>query len=192
MLRKSLFALMFASILATAVFADTLAIGSKLEDFTLKDPKGKAYKVSELKGEHGTLFVFLSAQCPVVSLYNDRINALASEYAAKGIPFVGLYSNDTECLNWVKHHSSTTYKFKTLVDEGHVIADRFGAEYTPEIYYFDASDKLVYHGAIDDDRYGREITRNHLKIALDEQLAGKAITRNDIQAFGCSIKREAE
>jgi peroxiredoxin len=175
--------------MAAVSMADTLPIGSKLDDFELKDTRGKSHKISELKGEKGTLIVFLSAQCPVVEMYNERINALAAEYKTKGINFIGLYSNATECLNWVKHHSSKEYKFQTLVDEGNVIADKFGAQYTPEVFYFNADNTLDYHGAIDNDRSGRNIDVQYLKTALDQKLAGKVISQNDTRAFGCSIKR---
>lgn len=172
-----------------SAFADSLPIGSKLEDFALKDTRGTEHKYSELKGEKGTLIVFLSAQCPVVESYNERINALAAEFKSKGVNFVGLYPNATECLNWVKHHSSKEYKFTTLVDEGNVIADKFGAQFTPEVFYFNASDVLDYHGAIDNDRSGRNIEKQYLKTAFEEKLAGKEITQKDTRAFGCSIKR---
>ncbi len=165
-----------------------LEIGSKLENFSLNDTRGKSHNIKDLKGENGVLIVFLSAQCPVVAMYNDRINALATEYKAQGINFVGLYPNATECLNWVKHHSGT-YKFTTLVDENNVIADKFGAQYTPEVFYFGAGDTLDYHGAIDNDRYGRNIEIKYLDTAFQEKLAGKEITQKDTKAFGCSIKR---
>ncbi|NNE68316.1 MAG: redoxin domain-containing protein [Pyrinomonadaceae bacterium] len=176
-------------VFAANAFAGGMSIGSKLEDFSLKDPRGNEHKYSELKGEKGTLIVFLSAQCPVVEMYNMRINALAEEYKAKGINFVGIYSNHTECLNWVKHHSRKEYKFKTLVDTGNVIADRFGALYTPEVYYFNPDDVLDYHGAIDNDRSGRDPDRKYLRSAFDEKLAGKEITEKETRAFGCTIKR---
>ena len=185
--------LMFTSFMVIAFAVQALAggieIGSKMEEFSLKDPRGKMHNIRDLKGENGTLIVFLSAQCPVVEAYDERINALAAEYKTKGINFVGLYPNVTECLNWVKHHSRKTYRFTTLVDDGHVIADRFGAKYTPEVYYFNKEDILDYHGAIDNDRSGRNITRSFLRTALDSKLAGKEIEEKETRAFGCTIKR---
>jgi len=175
--------------LSAVALGESLAIGSKLETFTLKDPRGASHKIEDLKGEAGVLIVFLSAQCPVVEMYNSRINALAEEYKAKGINFVGLYSNATECLNWVKHHSGKEYRFKTLIDEDNVIADRFGAQYTPEVFYFNKDGILDYHGAIDNDRSGRNIKVTYLKSAFDQKLAGEAIKEQNTRAFGCSIKR---
>ncbi|MCO6509197.1 MAG: redoxin domain-containing protein [Aridibacter famidurans] len=186
-------------ILAAAVLAlfavpalasiDVMPIGTKLDGFSMKDPAGAAHSYKTLKGEKGTIVIFLSAQCPVVAAYNDRINEIADAYAAKGITMVGIYSNYTEDLAWVTRHSSENYKFTVLIDENNVFADRLGASFTPEIFYFNSDDVLDYHGAIDNDRSGSNITRPFLKTALNEKLSGKAISEQSTKAFGCSIKR---
>ena len=122
-------------------------------------------------------------------MYNDRINEVAAAYKARGINMVGIYSNYTEDLAWVTRHSQENYKFPVLIDANNVFADKLGASFTPEIYFFNAGDVLDYHGAIDNDRYGRNITREFLKTALDEKLSGGPITLQNTKAFGCSIKR---
>jgi peroxiredoxin len=166
-----------------------MAIGTKLDGFSMPDPSGTVHNYKDIKGKNGTIVIFLSAQCPVVAGYNDRINQLASEYEAKGIRTVGVYSNATEDLAWVTRHSTENYKFTVLIDEKNVFADKLGASFTPEVYYFNTNDVLDYHGAIDNDRYGRNITRQFLKTALDEKLGGGSISVQDTRAFGCTIKR---
>ncbi len=165
------------------------AIGSKIENFTMPDPNGKDHSYEDLKGKNGSLIVFLSAQCPVVKMYNDRINALAEEYKAKGINFIGIYPNHTESDEWVREHSAENYKFPVLIDRKNVFADKLGASFTPEVYYFNPDDSLDYHGAIDNDRSGKNITRTFLTAALNEKLSGKVISEKETKAFGCTIKR---
>lgn len=139
------------------------------------------------------MLVFLSAQCPVVKGYNDRINQIAGDYASKGINFIGINSNATEALDWVKTNAAEVgYKFPVLIDKGAVLADKLGATVTPEVYYFDAKNVLIYHGAIDNDRSGKNITEGFLKTAFDSSLSGKKIEKTSANAFGCSIKRKAE
>jgi hypothetical protein len=139
------------------------------------------------------LFVFLSAQCPVVKAYNERINLIAADYAAKGITFIGINSNSTETLDFVKSDAATVgYKFPLLIDKGNVFADKLGAAVTPEVYYLDAKNALLYHGAIDNDRSGKVITDQYLRTAFDSSLAGTKIERTKANAFGCSIKRVAK
>ncbi len=146
-----------------------------------------------LKGKNGTLVVWLSAQCPVVRGYKDRINEIAADYQAKGINFVGINSNATEDLNWVKSNiAEFGYKFPVLIDKGNTLADKWGATVTPEVYYFNAKNVLLYHGAIDNDRSGKNITEQFLRTAFDSSLGGKPISKTRANAFGCTIKRVAE
>ena len=90
-----------------------------MDGFTLSDTNGANHSLAELKGKNGAVVVFLSAQCPVVRGYVSRINELAAEYQAKGINFVGINSNATEDLNWVKSNvAEYGYKFPVLIDKG--------------------------------------------------------------------------
>ena len=195
MKRKTIFLTAILALIAFVSFtgttsAENFAVGSTLENFTLKDTAGAEQTFDKLKGKNGTVVVFLSAQCPVVKAYNERINEIANAYQAKGINFIGINSNATESLDWVKSDAMEVgYKFPVLIDSGNVLADKLGATVTPEVYFFNEKNVLVYHGAIDNDRSGRNITDTYLKAAFEEKLAGKAVTKTKANAFGCSIKR---
>jgi peroxiredoxin len=170
--------------------ADSFAVGTKLEDFKLADTSGKEHSFNNLKGKNGAVLIFLSAQCPVVKGYNERINQIAADYQAKGITFIGINSNATESLEWVKSDAAEVgYKFPMLIDKGNVLADKLGATVTPEVYFFDEKNVLLYHGAIDNDRSGKNVSENILRVAFDSKLGGKPIAKTKSSAFGCSIKR---
>ena len=189
----ALFAIMAYVTLPTVASAEALAIGTVVESFSLPDVDGKAQTLDGLKGKNGTVVVWLSAQCPVVRGYKDRINEIADAYKAKGINFVGINSNATEDLTWIKSNiTEFGYKFPVLIDKGNVLADKWGATVTPEVFYFDAKNKLLYHGAIDNSRSGDNVTDPFLKAAFDASLSGKAIAKTRANAFGCSIKRAGE
>ena len=173
----------------SGVYAADFSIGQKLDGFTLTDTDGKSRTYEELKGRNGAVVIFLSAQCPVVRGYKERINQIAADYESKGIKFIGINSNSSESLDWVKSNAAENYKFPVLIDKGNVLADRLGANATPEVFYFDAAGALAYHGAIDDDRTGRNIKTSYLRAALDSTLAGKKVETTEIKAFGCSIRR---
>lgn len=186
-----LFTLFF--VLALAVNAQGLSVGATMENFTMSDTGGKTQTLNDLKGTNGAVVVFLSAQCPVVKAYNERINQIAADYSAKGITFIGINSNATESLEWVKSDAAQVgYKFPVLIDKGNKFADKLGASVTPEVYYVNAKNVLLYHGAIDNDRSGKSITDQYLRTAFDASLAGKPIERTKANAFGCTIKRKAE
>ena len=189
----ALFAILAYVTMPPAASAEALAIGTVVESFSLPDVDGKMQTLDGLKGKNGTVVVWLSAQCPVVRGYKDRINEIASAYQAKGINFVGINSNSTEALAWVKSNiTEFGYKFPVLIDKGNVLADKWGASVTPEVFYFDAKNKLLYHGAIDNDRGGKNVTDEYLKTAFESTLTGKPIAKAQANAFGCSIKRVGE
>ena len=104
--------------------AGDFPVGSTVENFSLPDTNGKMQSLNELKGKNGAVVIFLSAQCPVVKGYNERINQLAADYEAKGITFIGINSNSTESLDWVKSHAAENYKFPVLIDKGNVLAEQ--------------------------------------------------------------------
>lgn len=188
----TVFAMLAFVVIPTTSEAWDFAVGTTLENFSLPDTAGKTHSFNDLKGKNGAVIVFLSAQCPVVKAYNERISQIAADYASKGIAFIGINSNSTESLDWVKSNAAENYKFPVLIDKGNVFADKLGATVTPEVYYIDAKNVLRYHGAIDNDRSGKAITDNYLRAAFDASLSGKAIEKTKANAFGCSIKRVAE
>ena len=172
--------------------ADTkLAIGQKMDNFTLPDASGKQNAFASVKGKNGTVVIFLSVMCPVVNrFYKDRIASLAKEYQAKGVNIIGLNANAGETAEQIKANAEErAYAFPVLIDKGNIIADKLGATVTPEVFLFDKDDKLVYHGAIDNDRTGEKITANYLRDAVEATLAGKTVAKTETASFGCGIKR---
>jgi len=184
------------STLAFAASAQGIAVGSKIDNFSLLDQNGKMQSLNAMKGTNGAVIMFVSSQCPVVRDYNERMNQIAADYSANGITFIGINSNSSEMdsiagtpLAGTKTHIDSTYKFSVLFDKGNVVADKLGATVTPEAYYIDANYVLLYHGAIDNDRSGASIGNPYLRTAFDAGLAGTKIERSTAKAFGCSIKR---
>ncbi len=185
-----LFSLFFA--LSIAAGAQGLAIGGTMENFSLTDTNGKAQTLNDVKGTNGAVIIFVSAQCPVVRGYNERMNQLATDYKAKGINVIGVNSNVTEMPGEIKAHGDATYKFPVLIDRNSVLAIKLDARSTPEAFFFDSKNILLYHGAIDNDRSGRNVTEPYLRNAFDANLAGKKIDKATTVAIGCSIKRPGD
>lgn len=168
---------------------EDLAVGATVDNFTLVDTNGAQKSFNDLKGKNGAILVFVSAQCPVVKQYNERISRFAADFAPKGINVIGINSNHTEDLEWVKSHAAEKYQFPVLIDKGNVLADKLGAEVTPETFYVNEKNVLVYHGAIDNSRNGGNISENYLRDAVEANLSGKPVARKTANAFGCNIKR---
>ncbi len=166
------------------------AIGATIEDFTLPDVNGTERSLKSAAGKKGTVLLFIAVQCPVSNAYNERMEKLAQEYKAKGIAVIGINSNVKEDAEAVKSHAATNkLSFPILKDPSNKIADKLGASVTPEAYFLDAGNKLVYHGRIDNSRNADQIETSDLRNAIDAVLAGKPIEKTEAKAFGCSIKR---
>jgi peroxiredoxin len=166
-----------------------LAVGVTVENFRLVDTNGTERSLDDLKGKNGTVLVFVSAQCPIVKQYNARISRFAADFAAKGVNVIGINSNYTESPEWVRSHAAENYGFPVLIDKGNVLADKLGANVTPETFYLNEKNVVVYHGAIDNSRSGENITENYLRDAVEANTSGKPVARKSANAFGCSIKR---
>ncbi|HEV2911931.1 MAG TPA: thioredoxin family protein [Pyrinomonadaceae bacterium] len=201
MKKRYAFAISLSLTLALSLIAATRAgasgdnvsavtIGSTVADFKLTDTSGKEQKLSSLKGRNGTVLIFISTQCPVVRDYIERIGKLAADYRERGVNVIGINSNATETIDDMKAHASANnLAFPVLKDKGNKIADLLGAERTPEVFFLDASNKLVYHGRIDNHRNITLVNANDLRDAIDATLAGKPVVKAEASAFGCTIKK---
>lgn len=176
-------------LLAGSLLAQEFKVGAKVADFNVNDPVGRPVKFSALRGDV-TVVMFVSVQCPISNDYNERIIALYNDYTAKGVKFVFLNANVTESPTQIMDHAKQVgFPFPVYRDQGNVVADRFGAQVTPESYVIDKLGTVLYHGAIDDARNPVRVTAKGLRMALDAVMASKPVATTETRAFGCTIKR---
>src|SRR5260370_16516833 len=143
------------------------AIGTAIEDFTLPDVDGKDHALNSLKGKNGTVLIFIAVQGAVSNAYNERMVKLAQDYKARGISVIGINANNTEDASAVKAHATEKHlTFPILKDPGNKIADRLGATKTPEAYFLDANNKLLYHRRLDTSKYPAALKATELLRAL--------------------------
>jgi peroxiredoxin len=115
---------------------------------------------------------------------------LNADYKDKGVTFLGINSNVHESVDEIKDHAkSNKLDFIILKDHNNVIADKFNASFTPEIYVLNGSSEILYHGRIDDNRRESDVKTKDLRAALDDILSGKKVSVPETKAFGCTIKR---
>src|SRR6202051_5036901 len=94
-----------------------------------------------------TVVVFISTVCPVSNSYNLRMKELYRDYAPKGVKFEFLNANQNESQVEVEDHARRVgFPFPVSKDSNNVIADRLGAEYTPESFVIDRDGVVRYHG----------------------------------------------
>ncbi len=191
-MKKSLKIMMLSGLFAAALlFMSAAAVGQKAADFTLPGSDDKSHTLSSYADGNGIVLIFVSTRCPVSNAYNERFNALAADYKAKGITVLGINSNRTEKMAGIKKHATKNgLTFPVLKDAGNKVADNFEASVTPEVVLLDKSLTIRYLGRIDDSQKAAHVKRSDLRDAIDAILAGSAIGETKTNAFGCSIKRE--
>lgn len=162
----------------------------KAENFKLKDYNGKEYQLKDFKNSKAIVIIFIATQCPVSNAYNSRMEKIYEEYKNKGIAFIGINSNKQESSEEIKEHAKkNNLNFIILKDEKNIVADKFNASVTPEVFILSSNFDILYHGRIDDSRKEDEVKGHDLKNALDEILANKKVSVPETKAFGCTIKR---
>lgn len=159
---------------------------------SFKDLAGKSYGTPELSRAKATVFVFTSTECPIAGKYTPRLVELAKDYAGKGVSFFLVNSNGGDSRDkfakWVKERK---FPFPAVKDEGTVLADKLGATTTPQAFVVDPAGSIAYIGRIDDNAEREKVTRQDLREALDDVLAGKPVRRSRTRAVGCGIFRDS-
>jgi peroxiredoxin len=169
-------------------------VGSKIEDFTLRDYRGGERKLSDWADKKLIAIAFLGVDCPLAGLYGHRLEELSQEFRSKGVQFVGINSNQQDAIadidRYVREHRLT---IPVLKDAGNHVADQFDARRTPEVFLLDEMRVVRYQGRIDD-QYSvgaarAKVGRRDLAIAIEELLAGKVVSQPVTEAPGCLISR---
>ncbi len=172
-----------------------LAIGARVADFTFQDVDGQRHSLYGYKDRKAIVIVFVGTECPIANLYLPRLVELHKQYAAKGVQFLAINSNDQDSAAAVAAHARERKLPLTVAkDADHKAADALGARRTPEAFLLDSRHVIRYRGRIDD-QYGYTYrrpapTRSELKDAIEELLAGKTITTPETEVRGCLIGRD--
>ena len=146
----------------------------RFEATAVKD--GRSLTVDSSRRSRPTVYLFVGTQCAATAAYIDRMRELERAYADR-VDFIYLYPNRTESSkDKLAFHQEKKLGGPAIDDQGARIARLLDAHRTAETFVVGSDGRIAYHGAIDDDRSGRNIKRRHLALALDEVLAGKAVS----------------
>lgn len=172
-----------------------LPLGTTLPAFTLPDPSGTVFNSDDLFGDKGLLVVVTCNHCPYALAVWPRVIDLAAHAKTLSIATVAINPNihpnypDDAPNKMAEKIQEWGIEFPYLVDETQEVARSLDAQCTPDIYLFDADQKLVYHGRIDDNWQDEtKVTREELKSALENLASDKLISVEQFPTIGCSIK----
>jgi thiol-disulfide isomerase/thioredoxin len=174
-----------------------MELGTISPDFRLLDTVNDQFKSLEnLRGEKGTVVMFICNHCPYVLHVNEELVRIANDYRVTGFGFIAISSNDVikypqDSPNLMRQTAyQNNYSFPYLYDESQEVARAYGATCTPDLFLFDAQQKLVYRGQLDDSRPGNGIPQSgrSLREAMDALLGNKKVTASQKPSMGCGIK----
>lgn len=169
-----------------------IAPGFKLVD----QLSGNTLTYNDIKGEKGTLVMFICNHCPYVKHVIHELVAIGKEFMPKGIGMVAINANDA--INYPEDSpekmqvfaKENDFPFPYLFDETQQVAKAYDAACTPDFDLFDAENRCVYRGQLDSSRPGNEIpvSGKDLRTALKMVLENIEVPKNQMPSTGCNIK----
>jgi len=174
----------------TPVPADTVG------DFTLPDTEGTPTSLSPGSAA-ATVVAFTCNHCPYALAWQERLNAVARDYAPRGVRLLFVNPNDAEryprdSLDAMRERvERAELAAPYLHDESQAVARDFGARTTPDVFVVRPDGVLAYRGAPDADHGDPALRAGWLRAALDDLLAGRPVGNPRTEPVGCSIKWRA-
>ena len=177
--------------------SNMLPLGTTAPSFNLPDViSGQEKSFTDVRGSKATVVMFICNHCPFVVHVNDEVVAIANQYQAQGVGFVGISSNDVQ--NYPQDGPEKMsivakvlkYPFPYLYDESQDVAKAYDAACTPDFYIFNGQDELVYRGRLDSSRPGNgvPVTGSDLRFAIEATLLGISHISPQLPSAGCNIK----
>ena len=170
--------------------------GKKADYFELKSIDNKIISLNDVKGENGTLIMFICNHCPYVLAVIKNIVEDCIELENDGFRSIAIMSNDPKRYeedsfdNMVKFSKNYNFNFPYVIDETQQVAKTYGAVCTPDFFGYNKDLELQYRGRI------RELqnlkpTKNgdsELKKAMKMIANSNKGPNEQFPSMGCSIK----
>lgn len=172
-----------------------VALGMKLKHFELEDAFGKRVSSQTIFGKGGFLIAVMCNHCPYSNAIWKRLEGV-SEFAKK-LDIATVAINPNMHPNYPEDSPShmrdkikeMEINFPYLIDEDQEVAKSLGAVCTPDIFLFDADEKLYYHGRLDDSwREERNVKEEELREAVMLLFSKQEAPKIQHPSQGCSIK----
>jgi len=170
--------------------------GKKAEGFNLKSTENKMISLNDVKGENGTLIMFICNHCPYVLATIEETVKNCKELESNGIKSIAIMSNDPKVYeedsfeNMIQFAINNEFNFPYVIDETQEIGKAYGAVCTPDFFGYNKNHELQYRGRI------REL-KNLIPVQDGESELLKAMKmiaetdngpKEQFPSMGCSIK----
>ena len=170
--------------------------GQKAIPFELKSTDNKILSLNDIKGENGTLIMFICNHCPYVKAVTKDIVEDCNELKKIGINSIAICSNDAvnypedSFENMIKFSKENNFSFPYLTDETQEVAKQYDAVCTPDFFGYNKNLELQYRGRVRELRKLIPVRNGEsdlLKAMKQVADTGKGPTEQTPSA-GCGIK----
>ncbi len=169
--------------------------GWKAVDFRLEGVDGKTYELADVRGEMGTLVMFICNHCPYVKAVAGRILREVDGLRPHGVGAVAIMSNDTATHpadsfeNMKLFAEAQGFTFPYVIDRSQEVARAYDAVCTPDFFGFDKDLGLQYRGRLDESKTTLvEGARRELYEAMVQIAETGQGPKDQAASMGCSIK----
>ena len=170
--------------------------GKKADYFELKSIDNKIISLNDVKGENGTLIMFICNHCPYVLAVIKNVVEDCKDLENDGIKSLAIMSNDPSRYeedsfdNMVKFSKNHNFNFPYVIDETQEVAKTYGAVCTPDFFGYNKDLKLNYRGRIRELKDLKPVRNGSSELLEAMKLISQTQKGPDIQkpSLGCSIK----
>ena len=160
----------------------------------LSDPWGRITPLSEVWESEYLVVLIVGTECPLARLYATRFVDIARQFNNRPCNFVMVDANVQDSLADLQRFiAANDLEVPVLKDLDQHFSDCLKAVRTPEAFILNPRGQVLYRGRVDDQyQVGivrPQITREDLKVALNEILAGERVRTQNTPAQGCFIGR---
>ena len=170
--------------------------GEKAKDFNLLSTENKKVSLDNIRGENGTLVMFICNHCPYVKAVIKDIAQDAKFLESIGVKSVAIMSNDIKNYpedsfeNMISFSKLHNFSFPYLIDESQKVAKEYGAVCTPDFFGYNKNLELQYRGRIRELKNLKPITKgdSDLRIAMKLVATSGKGPAKQAPSMGCNIK----
>ena len=170
--------------------------GKNADDFRLKSTDNKILSLNELKGEKGTLIMFICNHCPYVKAVIKDIVEDSAKLKSYGINSVAISSNDQinypedSFDNMVLFSKEHNFGFPYLIDETQNVAKKYDAVCTPDFFGYNQNLELQYRGRIRELKDLKPVRSgdSDLYLAMKQISETGKGPEDQVPSMGCGIK----
>ena len=170
--------------------------GEKAKDFNLLSTEKEKISLDMVKGDNGTLVMFICNHCPYVKAIIKDIVEDVKFLEDLDIKSVAIMSNDVKNYpedsfeNMISFSKLHNFSFPYLIDDTQKVAKDYDAVCTPDFFGYNKNLELQYRGRIRELKDLKPVTQGDSDLRTALKLVAKSGKgpKNQIPSMGCNIK----